>query len=172
MRKDAVGAKRWAWKDEQGLIKGSTSAFENYSQEKLKRIAEEFPTIPEEHIQTVWAQYSDELVARVIFAATKVAGGELEPSDEITAEQVAVQHVLLSEASPGQVSQRHPAYFFEISTHRVPGLDQLNDLCDTWESAHSYLDPDQSIKSLLDALAVLTTLELDSVIEKEKAAAK
>ena len=90
MRADAVGTKRWAWKDEKGLIKDSTSVFENYSQEKIKRIAEEFPTIPEEHIQTVWAQYSDELVARVIFAATKVASGELEPSDEITVEQVAV----------------------------------------------------------------------------------
>ena len=56
MRADAVGTKRWAWKDEQGLIKSSTSVFENYSQEKIKRIAEEFPTIPEEHIQTVWAQ--------------------------------------------------------------------------------------------------------------------
>ena len=78
MGKDALGTKRLAWKDEKGLIKGSTSVFENYYQEKLKRIAEEFPTIPEEHIQTVWAQNSDELVARVIFAATKFVVGELD----------------------------------------------------------------------------------------------
>ena len=95
----------------------------------------------------------------------------MEPSNEITADQVDVQHVLLSEAPALQLSQRYPAYFFEISTHSVPGLEKLNEFCDTWEETHPYHDPDQSIKSLLTALAVLTTRELDSIIKKEKTAA-